>query len=593
MTVSRRLASVAKLRELAAYIKPYRWFVSALFACLLAETAFEITVRYSVRIVIDDAITPRDVEMLIRLVTALGAGGVVYIGFCLFTDYVWARISLLMIRDMRSVMFAHMQTLPVGFFTHVAAGDLSQRFTADASRVEEGMLFGVPMGLLGILEVLVSLALMAQMSGWLLAVGAIGLAASFVLPNVLNVRALRAHYAFRNELGSLSGFVQQNIVGQSLVKTYNLDAKAQSDFRQRADRIVTTGVKSYFGSFLVQRTPSLLFLIVSVAMLGAGAILTMNGRLSIGEFVAVQTLFAGLSSGVGSVAWLLSSVIDTAAAYERMRDVLDATPDHPDPPGAVTLARLADQIEFDHVVYRQGRRHSAELFGISATIRAGQYVAVVGTSGAGKTTLVNLLLRLLEPQEGRILWDGVDIAAASRRSLREQIAIVHQDVIVFDATLAENIRLGRLDATDDEVAVAAAVAQLTGLVKSLPDGLATRCGEGGRSLSGGERQRLALARALVRRPAVLVLDEATASIDPANEAAFLRALQPLRGKVTIITVTHRIFMAREADLVLVMSGGRLVEAGRHHELLGLDGHYAALWQSRENATKERPADAKT
>ncbi len=564
------------LGDFVRFLSPYRGWILVLFVGLTLESSFEVAARYSARLIIDEAIAPRDMRYLVTLVGLLGVGSVIYSAACIASDYLWARVGLLIINNVRHTLFDHVQRLPIGFFSRTSAGDLGERFMADAARLEEGMLYGVPMGVMGLFEILISLILMARMNSWLFALGAAGLAMSVVLPNAINVQALAASYDLRNKLGSLSGYVQQNIAAQTVVKAYGLEARATADFRQRTQSVFLAGLKSYFLSFLVHRIPSLLFLLISLALFGVGAAFAIHGDLSIGEIVAFQALFMGLRQGIGSFAWLVHSSIDSGAALERilevMRESVEATPQN-----APAMPAFSDTITFDRVSFK----HACGTGGVedvSFTIRKGQWTAIVGPSGAGKSTLLNLLLRFHDPERGRVTIDGADIRELDLASLRRKIAIVHQDVFVFDATLMENIRMGWLEAADSEVEAAAEAAQLGPLIRSLPKGYHTPCGEGGRQLSGGERQRLALARALVRRPEILILDEATAAIDSRNEAAFLQALAPLRGRCTIIAVTHRLAVARDADLVLVMSGGRVVEAGGHAELLAAEGRYAELWR---------------
>jgi ATP-binding cassette subfamily B protein len=568
------------LCDLARYVAPYRGWTLVLFLGLALESSYEVAARYSARLIIDEAVLPHDMEFLVELVSLLTAGGVIYTGLCVATDFLWARVGLLIINDVRHALFDHIQHLPIGFFSRISAGDLGDRFTADAARLEEGMLYGVPMGIMGLFEIAISLVLMGRMNHWLFALGAAGLALSVALPNAINVRALAASYELRNRLGALSGYVQQNISAQQVVKSYSLEGKAAADFCDRTQHVFAAGLRSYFLTFLVHRIPSLLFLLVSLALFGVGAVLAIRGRLSIGELVAFQALFMGLSQGISGFAWLLHSLIDSGAAFTRIREVLQEPAEVALSKDAPAMAAFSDAIIFDRVGFKHARR-TGGVDDVSFSIRNGHSVALVGPSGAGKSTLVNLLLRFHDPAQGRVLIDGVDIRAVDLRSLRRKFGVVHQDVFVFDASLMDNIRIGRLDAVDSEVEQAAEAAQLGPLVRSLPQGYQTACGEGGRQLSGGERQRLALARALVRRPEILILDEATAAIDPRNEAAFLDALVPLRGRCTIITVTHRLAMARDADLVLVIADGRIIERGRHPELIAAAGRYAELWTAQE------------
>ena len=281
---------------------------------------------------------------------------------------------------------------------------------------------------------------------------------------------------------------------------------------------------------------------------------------------------------MNNLAWLIPSLIDASASLQRIVEVMDRPAEHTRRSGAFEFAPLSRAITFDNVGLRFGDE-SYCLRNLGFSLPKGGFTAVVGPTGAGKTSILNLLLRFHDPSEGRILFDGISIEEGSLASLRRQIGLVPQETILFRASLADNIRAGLLDATDADVRAAARAAGIHDFIRDLPEGYDTIYGANGRQFSGGERQRIALARALVREPSILILDEATSALDNASEASILASLLALRGRCTIIAVTHRLGLARAADRILVLTGGRVIEDGDHDRLSAAGGLYAELWRN--------------
>lgn len=579
------------LLRLAPYFRPYRGAFVLLTLGLVLENLYEVGVRYSFKLIIDQAIVPGDGAALTTLLLLLAAGGVVYALAGIGADYLWARYGLLMINDLRHDLFQRLQARSMAFFHRSRGGDLASRFTADVSRVEDGVVYAVPMAASGLLQIGVSLALMARMNSTLFLIGLVGLAISVASPRLINARALVAGYAFRSREGQLAATVQENVAAQTLIKAYGLEAKASADFRSELNVLSRMGLRSYFLSALTQRTPNLFFILIHLLIFGTGAHLVMQGQLSIGELTAFHALFQGLGSSIYNLSWLLPSLFDAVASMQRIVEVMDQPLAGGDAPGAASLAPLQQGLAFEKVCFRypahaglleegaaEPETPSAGLHDLSFELRRGEYAVVVGPTGAGKTTVANLLLRFFEPTAGAIRFDGVDIRQVQLASLRRRIGLVQQEPILFRTSLRDNIRAGRLEATDQEVEDAARAAGIHDTILRLPQGYDTVYGLDGRRFSGGECQRIALARALVRQPDILVLDEATSSLDMHTEAAILHTLAALRGRCTILAITHRLAMAVEADRILVLQDGRLVETGHHAQLSVGDGVYASLWR---------------
>lgn len=575
------------LLRLGPYFRAYRGAFALLTLGLLLESLYEVGVRYSFKLIIDQAVLPGDTTALTWLLLMLACGGVVYALAGVGADYLWARYGLLMINDLRHDLFVRLQARSMVFFHRSRGGDLASRFTADVSRVEDGVVYAVPMAASGFLQITVSLALMAGMNSTLFLIGLVGLAISVASPRLINARALVAGYEFRSREGQLAASVQENVAAQTLIKAYGLERKAATDFRNELNVLSRMGLRSYFLSALTQRTPTLFFILIHLLIFGTGAYLVMQGELSIGELTAFHALFQGLGSSIYNLAWLLPSLFDAVASLQRIVEVMDQPAAGGDVLDARTMAALQSGIVFESVCFhypsteplgvREEGPATVGLHDLSFALRRGEYVVVVGPTGAGKTTVANLLLRFFEPTGGAIRIDGVDIRQLQLESLRSHIGLVQQEALLFRASLLDNIRAGRLEATDEEVMDAARAADIHDTILRLPQGYDTVFGLDGRRFSGGECQRIALARALVRQPDILILDEATSSLDLHTEAAILATLAALRGQCTILAITHRLAMAVGADRILVLQDGRLVESGHHAELSGREGIYADLW----------------
>jgi ATP-binding cassette subfamily B protein len=561
------------------YVKRYRLIVIVLFAGLCFESIYDVAVRYSLKFVIDEAVVNGDLGMLAFILTVLAVGAILFNAIVIGCDYIWARLGGRIINDIRFDMFTHLQRLPVGYYRRQATGDLTARFNADVGQIENGMVLAFPMAVMGVVEIVTSLGIMFFVHPLLCGIAAVGIGLSLAVPRLVSSKALDASFDQRREEGRMIGHLQEILTAQSVVKAYGLERHVSTDYRGRLEVLLQKLARANFLSYLVSRLPSLTFLMLQLVVIGVGGWLAINGQITVGDLVAYQALLIGLNTAIFNLSWMIPSFIDASAGWARVKEVLDEPVTIHERPDAAAAPRLSRAIEFDKVRFQYPSADVPAVNGLSLTIEAGQYVVFAGRSGAGKSSIINLLMRFYEVTEGRVAIDGTDVRDVTLASLRGQIGLVSQEVMLFDTTVKENIRLGNLSASDEEVVAAAKAAEIHDLISSLPEGYDTRAGQTGSRFSGGERQRIALARALLRRPAILILDEFSSALDPTTEADILRTIVRLKGTCTILAVTHRLSMAEDADKVVVMRGGKIVETGLHAELIRKrGGEYARLWK---------------
>jgi ATP-binding cassette subfamily B protein len=578
--------------SIGRYANRYRSVLLVLMLGLCLESVYDVVLRYSLKFVIDAAVVQADMKALLLILGALAIGALLFNFVVIGCDYIWAKMGGRILNDIRYDMFCNLQRLPVSYYRRNATGDLTARFNADLAQIESGMVLALPMAVMGLVEVVMTLVIMGFLHPLLFLVATFGIVMSLLVPRFIQGRALHAAFDLRREEGRMVGHLQENLTAQAVVKAYSLEGYASNVFRQRLDELLVKLARSNFLSYLVSRLPSLVFLFMQLLVLAVGGWLAINKQITVGDLVAYQALLIGLNYAIHNLTWTIPSFIDASAGWQRVKEILDEPITIADKPNAVTLPRLSKEIEFSKVVFSYPDAESPAIGGVDLRIGAGEYVTFVGRSGAGKSSIMNLLMRFFEVGDGSVKIDNLDVRDVTLASLRGQIGLVSQEVMLFDISVRDNIRLGKLDATDMEIETAARAAEIHDFIETLPEGYGTNAGTAGARFSGGERQRIALARALVRKPAILMLDEFSSALDPTTEAAILKTIARLKGTCTIIGVTHRLAMAEDADRVVVLRGGRIVESGPHSVLIARrTSEYFRLW--RRGGEHPARADAAT
>ncbi len=578
-------------KTLNKYIASSKWQFILLFICLIFDSAFDSVFRASLKFIIDAAIVPKNYGLLVLILSLLVVGAILYICIGLLALSLGARLGILITNNIRRALFQHLQNLSMEFFGRRSAGDIVKCLITDAQKVENGLItMGLTVVILQLSNLLFSTIFLFLLSWQLAVISLMGLTVCMIAPAKIASLASESNYQLMQSEGQIASTVEENILSQSIVKLFSLESKISQDFDSHLNNLQTVYVRARFLLYLAYRIPLMGFVLTQLVVLSVGAAMTYWNFLTVGTLVSFQILLMGLNLNIMGLTSALPEFIEATAALRRINDVLSEIPAVQDAPDAINLPHFERDIYFDNVTFSYSQERGG-VKNLSLEIRQGDFAVFVGQSGAGKSTIVNLLTRFYDPDKGRILFDGVDLRHAKVHSLRSQIGLVSQDVILFNCSVRENIRCGYLDATDEQVEAAAKAAEIHPFILTLPQGYDTPVGDRGGQLSGGQRQRIALARALVRNPAILILDEATSALDPATEADILATIEHIAKERTVIMITHRITQALRANKIFVLENGTIVASGSHAELMQQKGLYTTLWQQshRNNNDLAEPA----
>lgn len=565
------------------YLRAYRRGMLFVGIGLLVETLFNVFMPLSLKYLIDDALGEEDFHALVIILSALAAAGVVTSIVAVWYEWWDARTASAVIADVRTRMFEHIQNLPILFFARVKRGDILSRFSVDMAAYEGSVKHLANSALLPLFELIAGIVLMILLNWQLAAVALLVFPITLIGPRILTPKAVQANYDQKVNESAILSQVQENVAAQAVVKAFGLKRRALGWFGMRNRETLRTMIKATFLSTMVERTVTISVLLLHLVVLAIGAYLATNGQITVGTFVTFESAFWEVSYNIAHIMHFIPVAISSAAAVRHMQELLDEPQRGADRPGAPDLPRITHDITFDRVSFTYENSDRPVLDGLSLKLDVGKTIAIVGPSGSGKSTLLNLILRLYTPDDGKITIDGVDIRRVTRESLRQSMAVVFQENMLFNMSVMENIRLGKEGATDVEVIEAAKNAEIHSHIMTLPEGYDTVIGERGETLSGGQRQRIAIARAIVRNPSVLLLDEATSALDQTTEAAINRTLLNLARGRTMIFSTHRLTSVVEMDEIIVISGGRAIERGTHDELLARGGVYRQLWDDQLHA----------
>lgn len=564
------------------FLKNYRKMLVFVGIGVVVETLFNVIMPLSLKFLIDDALGEEDFQALYLILGVLAVAGIITSIVAIWYERWDARLASSIIADVRSRLFGHVQDLPSGYFARTQRGEILSRFSIDLSAFENSVKTFANSAALPFLELIAGIILMLFLNWQLAAVALLVFPITLIGPRLLTPKAVQANYEQKLHESSVLGTVQENVAAQAVVKAFSLQRRAFGWFRLRNNLVRDKTASAVFLSTMVERSVTISVLLLHLVVLAIGAYLATKGQITVGTFVTFESAFWEVSYNIAHLMHFIPVSIQSAAAVRHIQELLDEPTRGADRAGAPELPRITHDITFDRVSFKYEGSETPVLDNLSLKLDVGKTIAIVGPSGSGKSTLLNLILRLYVPDEGRLTIDGVDIRKVTVESLRQSMAVVFQENMLFNMSIRENIRLGKEGATDQEVVEAAKKAEIHSYIMSLPEKYDTEVGERGDTLSGGQRQRIAIARAIVRDPSVLLLDEATSALDQTTEAAINKTLMKLAQGRTMIFSTHRLTSVVEMDEIIVISGGRAIERGSHQELLAANGVYRRLWDDQSH-----------
>ena len=576
---ARPKAGKRTLIRLAAYLVCDRMLLVVIGVLIVVSIAANLGGSYLLRPIINEYILSGDFAGLVRM---LGILVVIYlVGIvAVYVEYrLLNKIGQQTVARMRADLFRKMEHLPVGYFDMHQHGDLMSRFTNDMDRISDALTDSLSDMLSSALTVVGIFCLMLVISPILTLVTLVTVPLMFLGARGI-VRKSRKYFKAQQEsLGNVNGYIEEMISGQKVVKVFGHEQKAEEDFGGLNQDLNTKSLKAQFYSGLMmpvmQNLGTLNYVLVTIA----GALLAIFRGFDVGGLAAFLQYSRQFGRPVNELASLYNSIQAALAGAERIFEVINEKPETPDLPEAVELEGVKGEVMMKGVWFGY-RPEKMILKGISFEVPAGRKIALVGATGAGKTTILNMLPRFFDIRSGEIRIDGEEIRTVRRRSLRKAMAIVLQDTHLFTDTVRENIRFGRLEATDEEVVAAAKLTAAHSFIKRLPHGYDTLLENDGANLSQGQRQLLNIARAAVADPAILLLDEATSNIDTRSEILIQKGLDQLMQGRTSLIIAHRLSTIRNADIILVLEHGQIVERGTHEELLQIKGKYFTLNQEQ-------------
>jgi ATP-binding cassette, subfamily B, bacterial len=584
-------------RFLGPFMQPYRRPLLVIACILLAETLINASFPLATQYLIDKGLTEeidpdgvmvhgKDLNVVIGVLVFLAVATAVITALGVALDYINAKVFTALIMGIRQKLFGHVQSLSMPFFTRTHAGEVLSRFSGDVVSLESTLTTMATWGLVPLLEVVYSVCLLFYFNVWLALIGALVFPLTLLGPRFFASWAYSLSYDKRQREAEVLTAVQENVTAQGVVKAFGLEKQTRARFGILNLLWLAISFRVHFLGALVERSSTTGVYVVHFLSVGLGAYWVYKGELTLGTLVAFETTFLSMGYAMTYVTQYVPMLAQAAGSIHHINDLFAQQPQVEDAPGATALPRLQREIVYDHVSF-QYAEDSFAMRDVSVRIAEGSFIAFVGSSGSGKSTMLNLLLRLYDPTAGAIRIDGIDIRAVTQESLRAQIGMVFQDNYLFNTTILENLRMAYPAARMEQIEAAARAAEIHDFISALPAGYNTVVGERGSQLSGGQRQRLAIARALVRDPAILMLDEATSALDYSTEAALNDTLLKVAQNRTVIMVTHRLSSVISAAHIVVLDQGRVVESGTHDELLRQRGAYAALWR---NQMERRAAD---
>jgi len=567
------------LKRIGSYFTKYKTELIIIFILVILYTLAGLAGPYLLGVAIDQYITEKDLPGLTRISLTMLAAYVLSMGLQTIANWIMANASQKALKEMRTDLFQQLQLLSLSFFDHHPAGDLMSRLTNDINAIDQAISMNVISLMANVLTMVGILIAMFSLNAWL------ALASVLVVPIMVLFTMFIAKYTRRGfrdlqkQIGQLNGTIEETVSGQRVVKAFRRSEVAIATFREYNQAVYESGKIANTYAFLLMPLTSQLGNLFVIVLAGLGGWLALQGLVTVGLIATFISYSRQFIQPARQLSNMYNSIQSALAGAERVFEIVDTEPELKDSPIAVAFPEVEGHVEFENVHFGYVKDIPV-IKDMTFEARTGHTIALVGPTGAGKTTIINLLTRFYDIESGCIRIDGKDIREIKKDDLRRNLGIVLQDTFLFSETVMENIRYGRLDATDEECIEAARMADADHFIRQLRDGYQTKLSERASNLSQGQRQLLAISRAILANPGILILDEATSSVDTRTEARIQSALLRLMEGRTSFVIAHRLSTIREAEYVLVINEGEIVEQGNHNELLEMKGFYYNLYMSQ-------------
>lgn len=569
------------LQRILTYLKPYRGWIYLSFLLSTLVVGFTLYVPIMTGKAVDKIVKAGQVDFSGLMVILFG----IFLSICVTSLAQWLmnhinnKITYRVVKDLRVQAFDHLQVLPLSFVDQHASGDLISRIITDIDQFSDGLLLGFTQLFSGVLTIAGTIVFMASLNIWITLIVVLLSPLSFLLANFITKKSYQMFTYQSQTRGQLTAFTNEMLGGIKVVQAFNHQNEAQKDFDQINEELSTYSLKATFYSSITNPATRLMYSSIYAGMAIAGSLACTASMISVGQLSSFLSYTNQYTKPFNEITGVITEFQNSIASAARVFALIDEPAEIPDKKEALNLVDPKGKVVLEHVDFSYSPNKPL-IQDLNVSVRPGQRIAIVGPTGCGKTTLINLLMRFYDVQKGTIWFDGHDIREITRHSLRTSYGMVLQDTWLKAATVKENIAYGKPDATDEEIIEAAKKAYAHNFILQMPEGYDTILAEGGGNLSQGQKQLLCIARILLCSPSVLILDEATSSIDTMTELRVQKAFETLMKGRTSFIVAHRLSTIQNADRILVMKEGKIVEQGKHQDLLSQKGFYYQLYNSQ-------------